>query len=1361
MEYAIQKLPTMRLSTYLMLLCLSSSLLLAQDGELQQGLVGEFRSEDSKSYQRVNEDVAFHWNEQEAQSFSGVTWSGQVLIRSLTPYRFYAQASGELSVKIDGQLVLQAKSMEPQWSPGSAQKIAPGFRDIEVEYVPAGGESELRLFWSNEEFTIEPIPSHLLFHETESDGLQEIELGEKLFDAYRCANCHREKNEQRERFPGPALWGVTTGTNRQWIVEKLLGRHAHRMPDFGFTEQQALDISAYLHQLQAPFDLMSAPDAKREKNAPTGESLFYSLGCLACHQLGNVGATGPYAGPSLTSIGRKRSADWLATWLAVPERLNPQHRMPTFQLRRSERGLLVKFLSSLGQQSKAGNPGPQNGDSDRGRALVKEFHCASCHKLPAIEPTAEPPPSLVSRQLNWEESCVGTKVDQSNQRPRYEGINAKAIRSFVESRPGHLSPSPSSFSLGQKVIERRQCLACHSRGSAPGIRSIVNEIAEAHPDLKGQTQLIIAPSLNAVGDKLRDNVLDKALSGQQDRIRANWLRVRMPQFRHTPEELTALKQYLIRHDRIPAPAAANVVDVDLDADELLLTGRKLIGAGGLSCIACHQVGDYVPKNTAIGTRGSDLLAIGSRLRPEFYQRWTRAPLRVVPGMEMPSYNKPVVGILDDDIQRQLGALWKALNNDRFEAPTNPTQVEQLWQVAAGERPRIVRDVFTIPGEQPVARAFAVGFGNQHGILFDLDQAALRQWRLGDFARQRTEGKSWYWDMAGASIADGFDTRSDIVIIKQSDSSIHPLKMRDADRLARLVDYATDRSGVAFRYHISTLLNGQAITVPVHERFSEINSSGEHGWLRSVDAHELPTGYKWGVVIDNGLNFQLAGVIQPDETTTRVIQDGESIVAMPNSDSGGESVAIRYLVRSRASRSLYPERKGLPVSPERVTTLPGYVGHRLPIESSLMPTSITRDQNGDLLVTSLKGHLVRVRDSNGDGIEDRQELIEEGLSAAFGVAVDGNDLLVVHKPELLRLVDVDADGTIDRREVVADGWGHTDNYHDWVTGPVSGQDGSWFIATGSDYAQPQRDLRYAKWRGSVVRSRSDGTVDQFANELRYPIGIAGNAQGQIFVSDQQGVQNTFNEINHIVQGAAYGVPGRRDNDGAKNPRRATIQVPHPWTRSVNGIFFLPESIPSPFAGHGIGCEYNSKFLIRFTTQEVNGELQGACYPFSRATWQNEAETFLGPICGYVGEDGAIYIGSIFDSGWLGGPNVGEVVKLTPKNDPGNGIRELRAVPNGFEVSFISPVDRERSLNPQHYSLSGYTRVWQGTYATEDSGRYSPDITKVELSKDRRTVRIEVDAIKEGFVYEINVGEIGDRGTELFPSFAAYTMNQIPK
>lgn len=1360
--------------------------LMAQDDEFKYGLIGTYTAGQTIA-RRVDSDIAFNWGSSSPHSQIPsknwqAKWSGQLLVRKLSPYKLHAKLNGTLSVKIDGEEVFAAKSDEPEWVSSDALKLPPGFQEIEVAFQPSKTGAEVKLYWSNEEFAVEPIPSHQLFHVDEDSEIQLIKQGRQLVDAHHCENCHRSEKTIDHLYSAPALWGVVSGTNPEWIVQKLLGKNpsskSDQMPHFGLNEDQAEDIAAYLHRLEAPFDLMTAPDSKPKKGEMNGQELFNSLGCLACHQVNGLGTDKPFSGGDLSHVGNKRSADWFATWLSSPDRINPQHRMPKFKLSRTERGLLAKYLATLGKEKKTkfgrAERASYTESSIRGQALVKELQCANCHKIPAIEATNKPVAPLTVSPEDWKNSCLAEKADPANKRPHYPHLDRDAIAAYLNSLGGKQRLPISEFEQGQRVIERRQCLACHSRANESGLKSLAKEIVKATPALKGQTQLVIPPSLNAVGDKLQDQVLDVAVSGKQDRIRANWLKVQMPEFHHTPEEMQALKHYLIQHDRIPDEAVEHHPELALTENELLLTGRKLVGAGGWSCIACHQIGEYVPKNTALGTRGSDLMEIGKRLRPEFYYRWTKAPIRVIPGMEMPSFTKPVPGVLNDDAHKQLGAIFKAMNDPRFEAPKNPSQVEQLWQIAKGSPPRIVRDVFTVDkanGGGSVARALAIGFDNQHGVLLDLDQMTVRDWRYGDFASQRTIGKSWYWDLAGASVIKGLNAKTDLVLFDE-ENGLQELVGTDPERIAHITTYESTGNRVNIYYELRVQYRDKPLIIPVQEVYQTLDILDApqnskvvgSGWVRIITPQKLPSGVKLGFRSkpDTSFLFDATIKLQLDQNVGNLFvapSDGINVTAF--SEGPDKPIRIQYESNALAPQSQLPEKKIALAITDKVTTFPGYIGQRLPLPVNVMATAIAQDQQGRLLVTSLKGDVYRITDSDGDGIEENYELIQEGLSAPFGIVADGEDILVTHKPELVRLIDENKDGQFEKREIVADGWGHSDNYHDWVTGPVFDDDGNLFIATGSDYSQPKRDRKLAKWRGKIVKASQDGEVVPFAHELRYPIGIATDAQGRIFASDQQGVQNTFNEINHIVQGGAYGVPGQLDGEGASHPRLPAVQIPHPWTRSVNGIFFMPENTVSPFAGHGVGSEYNGKFLIRFTTQEVNGELQGACYPLTKPTWEGDGSTFLGPISGFAGRDGSIYIGSIYDSGWLGGPNVGEVVKLKPAGEYGNGIREIRATSKGFEIEFIEPIDAVKGLDKENYSLSGYTRIWQGSYGTDDSGRYSPEIAGITLSADRSTASLKVENLKPTFVYEFNISNVTADDTELFPSFGAYTLNKIPE
>jgi hypothetical protein len=449
-----------------------------------------------------------------------------------------------------------------------------------------------------------------------------------------------------------------------------------------------------------------------------------------------------------------------------------------------------------------------------------------------------------------------------------------------------------------------------------------------------------------------------------------------------------------------------------------------------------------------------------------------------------------------------------------------------------------------------------------------------------------------------------------------------------------------------------------------------------------------------------------------------------------------------------------------------------------LDEQLMPTALAWRPDGTLVVASLKGRVWLARDRDGDQLEDHLQPFSDELAAPYGLATGAGYVDVLHKPALLRLYDEDGDGQAERSETIASGWGHTDDYHDWAVGLPRDDDGNYYIALPCQ--QDDRQPAAAYLRGCIVQlvpqkpSSSDPRrfrLNPWAFGQRFPMGLALNHAGILVATDNQGNYNPFNELNQIVPGRHYGFINRLEQRPEYHPAITSpaINIPHPWTRSVNGICFLElpagnsseatGSMPfGPLAGQLVGCEYDTRRLIRMSLQEVNGQWQGAAYPLSVEAPEGEV-TMLGPVCCAVSPAGALYVGSLRDSGWGGANNVGEILRM--EFDPTQlpcGIREVTARAEGLRLEFTRPIDRDLAADRRRYAVESYFRISTPAYGGPDQQRRQVAVRDLRVSPDAMSVDLDLDRLEAGRVYEIRLKPLVPHG-KFFPAEAYYTLNQI--
>ncbi|MFP6750067.1 MAG: hypothetical protein VB855_00180, partial [Pirellulaceae bacterium] len=713
----------------------------------------------------------------------------------------------------------------------------------------------------------------------------------------------------------------------------------------------------------------------------------------------------------------------------------------------------------------------------------------------------------------------------------------------------------------------------------------------------------------------------------------------------------------------------------------------------------------------------DLTNLAERIRRPWYERWVRNPIRIVPRMEMPSVQLPVKGVLGDNLAAQLDAAWYVLNKPGF-SPPQPGALRVARQTgdAGLQHPAILlSDVLYFNGVRYI-KPLVIGLPNRHNVLFDLETNRLLDWWQGDSARQRTRGKTWFWEMTTPSWLQGKPAGSEIRLMhgdRQREPVLRGQFPTEVDHWEKIP------GGLSFSQRLKFSVGDQDRWLHVEQQFEAFQEDLESGFRRRWRIGGLEPGETVRLVI-----------FDPDQVQARIVDAGLGVLLTPDgmariSVAGGSDASIQpagfidarpvndgvlrlsLQYSSRFPRDQFPLKVITPDPPPTLAlnVAPGIRVTRLPLADELMPTGLSWRSDGTLFVSSLKGRVWVARDTDGDGLEDQIEPFSDELAAPFGVVAHDDYVDVINKYALLRLYDRDGDGHADRTETLASGWGHTVDYHDWAVGIATDEKGNYYIATPCQ--QDDRSPAAAHMRGHVLQLSPRQTtgenparysVRSLSAGHRFPVGIARNRQGELFVTDNQGNYNPFNELNHVVAGRRYGFINKLERKPDFKPPLTppAIDIPHPWTRSVNGICFLetPAALRAdgkkdhfgPWEGHLVGCEYDTRRLIRMSLQRVGETIQGAAYPL---TLDKPAggEPLLGPLACAISPAGDLYIGSIRDSGWGGANNIGTLVRvqIDPEELPA-GIAEVRAVAEGLEVQLTRAVDRQKALDPGNYAIS---------------------------------------------------------------------------
>jgi glucose/arabinose dehydrogenase/mono/diheme cytochrome c family protein len=1368
-----------------------------EDSPTAAGLVATYVDADQRRIQRVDELISFDWKLASPDPRIGVsefsvTWRGFLFARSSGNYRISALVAGHLDIDLLGKRILDVKSRQTTWVDSRPMELSYGWHPITIQFAKAAPSARVSILWSGPDFPTEPVTSWF-HHATDFDD-DGFRSARRAVRAMRCAACHDLPTREVPQ-PAPALDRLAGNLSRDWLVDMLARGHAGRelAPRLSIALRDAASMAtALLGTMRQPPEPQSKNSQEQSRR---GEELFMSVGCLACHKVGSLGSDDMLSGGDLSDVGGKRPTDFFQRWLTDPDQINRHRRMPVFALTDEERADLAAYLSTRvipavppAPDDRVGNPYSTAEPDSAAATLIEQYRCTACHQLdPPLQHSIAR--SSISAGSRWSRSCIES-ADLAPFQPRFvvsDELRRQIVNFFSSTFSGSRAPLPAAD--GADLLAEHRCFSCHARGTSRGIAPVVDTVTAAFPKLNKEIAALIPPALDGIGDKLTDSAFQSAVS-RSSSPRRSWLRVRMPRFDLSDREVHAIATHFQTLDRLPDPGT-EPIRTAVPEPQMVIAGGRLVTADGFGCTSCHQIGKLVPDRTPVHLRGPDLSQLAARIREPWFYRWVRNPARIIPRVEMPAVQRPVLGVLHDDLADQLAAVWHVLNRDDFQPP-EPDALRVVRQSGLDERDamraHVLTDVLHID-RHTLIKPLIVGLPNRHNVAFDLADNRLVAWSIGDVARQRTSGKSWFWEWAGVNVLGYPTTATATDFAIEHDGRVFLPRRRgqfvtEADTWRHL-----PAGGLEFQQRVLFDLDGIGQTIVHVTQVIEAGQSadGRHGFRRAMAIRGVPAGTKLVMNLCSDLTLETASdrpdavyfrshdfdvVVSITRPAGATIASGRVTIAAPATHDQTLELDARYMALVPADTFAAAPGPTGKIPPAELDIVPGYSATRLGVPDQLMPTGLAWRPDGTLVVSSLEGRVWLITDTDGDGCEDNARPFSDELAAPYGVATEGLAVDVITKYALLRLQDENGNGRADRTITLASGWGHTDDYHDWTMGLPRDPAGNYIVATACQ--QDDRSAEAAHLRGFVLRltpreptpdDPRSYSIEPISGGHRFPMGIARSSGGELFVTDNQGNYNPFNELNHVRPGARYGFVNELEKAIESALPAATppaINIPHPWTRSVNGICFLDDPDGrqrfGPLEGHLIGCEYDTRQLVRLSLQKVGDHYQGAVYPF---TSPEGSERLVGPVSCAISPRGELYVGELRDRGWGAGNNRGGIVRLRAAAGAlPAGIAEVRAMHDGFVIDFTRPVSRSRAGKASHYHVSSFTRIATPAYGADDRDRRVEKIQSVEVSADNKQVRLRLEGLRRGYVYEFHLDSLAEDQGRFFPAEAYYTLSQIP-
>ncbi|HEV7380710.1 MAG TPA: plastocyanin/azurin family copper-binding protein [Dyadobacter sp.] len=412
-------------------------------------------------------------------------------------------------------------------------------------------------------------------------------------------------------------------------------------------------------------------------------------------------------------------------------------------------------------------------------------------------------------------------------------------------------------------------------------------------------------------------------------------------------------------------------------------------------------------------------------------------------------------------------------------------------------------------------------------------------------------------------------------------------------------------------------------------------------------------------------------------------------------------------------------------------------------------------------------------------QPKYTLFAKGLHEPLWLAYRKGSFYTTQRSELTKITDTNRDGIADKFNTVYS-WPISGNYHEYSYGPLFLPNGDMLVTLNLSWVGRGESL--TKWRGWMLKITEDGKMTPFATGMRSPAAFGLNAQGDVFFAENQGDWIGSGRITHLNEGDFAGHPAglkwseeptstvhlKRSSfadsvgtmydyaQGKPHFKLPAVWFPHTVMGiSTSAILSMDSDAFGPFKGQLLVGDQGHSKIMRTYLEKVNGQYQGACFPFR--------EGFSSGILRMAwGSDLSLFVG-MTSRGWAStGKELFGLQRLSWTKQIPMEIKTMRITTTGFELEFTKPVDLKEAANIDHYKMTGFTYSYHKKYGSPVINSGACQVQKAEVSDDGLKVKLTVSGLRAGYVHELKINDLKSKeGEDILHPQAYYTINSFPE